>query len=276
MSSRAKSPPLTKGGLFSFPSILHCNTRRFASGVIGLQSEIGTARASTNFHPNSRGVLFPRRRPRISARVPAHFRFLFQCHFIPSGCRSPCSMRLPPRITRRRRRSSSRPFRPSSPAATCSASPRPAPARPRPSCCRRSTASPPMPIPKPGQSACWSLRRPASSPRRSPPAPHLRQVHAPLGRCYLRRRPQPQEHPRRRSRPRRARRHPGPAARPRRPARAVLRELEILVLDEADQMLDLGFIHALKRIVALSRPSARPCSSRRPCRRRSRSSPTVI
>ncbi|MEO5773630.1 MAG: DEAD/DEAH box helicase [Sphingomicrobium sp.] len=28
-----------------------------------------------------------------------------------------------------------------------------------------------------------------------------------------------------------------------------LREIEILVLDEADQMLDLGFIHALKRIV---------------------------
>ncbi|MGI8704388.1 MAG: DEAD/DEAH box helicase [Sphingomicrobium sp.] len=30
-----------------------------------------------------------------------------------------------------------------------------------------------------------------------------------------------------------------------------LGDLEILVLDEADQMLDLGFIHALKRIVAL-------------------------
>jgi ATP-dependent RNA helicase RhlE len=30
-----------------------------------------------------------------------------------------------------------------------------------------------------------------------------------------------------------------------------LRELEILVLDEADQMLDLGFIHALKQIVRL-------------------------
>src|ERR1044071_9609593 len=30
-----------------------------------------------------------------------------------------------------------------------------------------------------------------------------------------------------------------------------LRELEILVLDEADQMLDLGFIHELKRIVSL-------------------------
>src|SRR5919112_3599674 len=30
-----------------------------------------------------------------------------------------------------------------------------------------------------------------------------------------------------------------------------LRDVEILVLDEADQMLDLGFIHALKRIVKL-------------------------
>ena len=37
-------------------------------------------------------------------------------------------------------------------------------------------------------------------------------------------------------------------------ARLSLRELEILVLDEADQMLDLGFIHALKRIVALVPP----------------------
>ena len=33
-----------------------------------------------------------------------------------------------------------------------------------------------------------------------------------------------------------------------------LRDLEILVLDEADQMLDLGFIHALKRIVSLIPP----------------------
>jgi ATP-dependent RNA helicase RhlE len=30
-----------------------------------------------------------------------------------------------------------------------------------------------------------------------------------------------------------------------------IRDIEILVLDEADQMLDLGFIHALKRIVAM-------------------------
>jgi ATP-dependent RNA helicase RhlE len=35
-----------------------------------------------------------------------------------------------------------------------------------------------------------------------------------------------------------------------------LRDVEILVLDEADQMLDLGFIHALKRIVTLL-PKAR-------------------
>ena len=33
-----------------------------------------------------------------------------------------------------------------------------------------------------------------------------------------------------------------------------LREVEILVLDEADQMLDLGFIHALRRIVSLVPP----------------------
>ena len=45
-----------------------------------------------------------------------------------------------------------------------------------------------------------------------------------------------------------------------------LREVEILVLDEADQMLDLGFIHALKQIVRmLPKPSARRCSSRRRC-----------
>jgi ATP-dependent RNA helicase RhlE len=55
-----------------------------------------------------------------------------------------------------------------------------------------------------------------------------------------------------------------------------LREVEILVLDEADQMLDLGFIHALKQIVRLLPPSARPCSSRPPCRSRSSSSPTSI
>ena len=34
----------------------------------------------------------------------------------------------------------------------------------------------------------------------------------------------------------------------------VLSEVEILVLDEADRMLDLGFIHALKRIAKLLPP----------------------
>ena len=51
--------------------------------------------------------------------------------------------------------------------------------------------------------------------------------------------------------------------------------IEILVLDEADQMLDLGFIHALKQDrPRCCRASARPCSSRRPCRRRSASWPS--
>jgi ATP-dependent RNA helicase RhlE len=36
-----------------------------------------------------------------------------------------------------------------------------------------------------------------------------------------------------------------------RPQVLSLRDVEILVLDEADQMLDLGFIHALKRIVTM-------------------------
>src|SRR4051812_35743961 len=40
-----------------------------------------------------------------------------------------------------------------------------------------------------------------------------------------------------------------------------LRELEILVLDEADQMLDLGFIHALKGLAALSPPKGQPLVS---------------
>ena len=42
-----------------------------------------------------------------------------------------------------------------------------------------------------------------------------------------------------------------------------------LVLDEADQMLDMGFIHALRRIAPQAWPRrARPCCSRRRCRNR--------
>lgn len=39
-----------------------------------------------------------------------------------------------------------------------------------------------------------------------------------------------------------------------------------LVLDEADQMLDLGFIHDLRKIAKLVRRIVRRCSSPRPCR----------
>jgi ATP-dependent RNA helicase RhlE len=45
---------------------------------------------------------------------------------------------------------------------------------------------------------------------------------------------------------------------------------EIFVLDEADQMLDLGFVRPIRRIVSHSRIAGRTCSSRPPCRRRSR------
>ena len=51
-----------------------------------------------------------------------------------------------------------------------------------------------------------------------------------------------------------------------------LREVEILVLDEADQMLDLGFIHALKAIVRCCRTSPDPVLSAT-IRRRSASWP---
>ena len=50
-----------------FLSILHRNTRRFSSGVIGLARLEDPARVSTILLPNSRGVLFTRRRPRICA-----------------------------------------------------------------------------------------------------------------------------------------------------------------------------------------------------------------
>ncbi len=48
-----------------------------------------------------------------------------------------------------------------------------------------------------------------------------------------------------------------------------LDHVEIFVLDEADQMLDMGFIHAIRRLTPLLPKRARACSSRRPCPRRS-------
>jgi ATP-dependent RNA helicase RhlE len=131
-------------------------------------------------------------------------------------------------------------------------------------------------FPKPARSACWCSPRRASSPRRSPRAPHLRPLHRlSVGVIFG-------GVPNHKSVREVARGLDVLVATPGRlldliDQRALdLRELEILVLDEADQMLDLGFIHALKRIVAAGPPSARPCSSRRPCRRRSRSWPTAI
>ena len=54
-----------------------------------------------------------------------------------------------------------------------------------------------------------------------------------------------------------------------------LRHLEYFVLDEADTMLDMGFIHDIRKVIKLLPPrSASLCSSRRPCRRTSKSSPT--
>jgi ATP-dependent RNA helicase RhlE len=53
---------------------------------------------------------------------------------------------------------------------------------------------------------------------------------------------------------------------------ALLLGIEILVLDEADQMMDMGFIHSLKRIVRELPSKRQTCSSRRPCPSRSATS----
>jgi ATP-dependent RNA helicase RhlE len=47
---------------------------------------------------------------------------------------------------------------------------------------------------------------------------------------------------------------PGPPARPRGENRRPVRELDVFVLDEADRMLDMGFIHDVRRVIAMLPP----------------------
>ena len=51
----------------------------------------------------------------------------------------------------------------------------------------------------------------------------------------------------------------------------MLNDCNLLVIDEADRMLDMGFIPDIEEICSKLPKRARPCCFRRPCRRRSRS-----
>ena len=157
--------------------------------------------------------------------------------------------------------------------ATCSAPRRPAPARPRPSrcrCCNGSLKRTPA-FARPGtRCARSSSPRPASSRAGRRGRAHLRPhlgLRAPwcsaASASAADRRPAPRR--------RHARRHARPPARPRRAEAVDLRQVEILVLDEADRMLDMGFIHDIRRILALLPERARTCCSPPPSPTRSAS-----
>jgi ATP-dependent RNA helicase RhlE len=54
-----------------------------------------------------------------------------------------------------------------------------------------------------------------------------------------------------------------------------LSHIEIFVLDEADRMLDMGFVHDIKKVLAVLPPRSRACCSRPPSATRSRRWPTA-
>ena len=80
------------------------------------------------------------------------------------------------------------------------------------------------------------------------------------------------------ARRRHPRRHAGPPARPRgRSAPSTCRSVEIFVLDEADRMLDMGFIHDIKRIRrAAAAAAAEPDVLGHLFRRHPRASPSSL
>jgi ATP-dependent RNA helicase DeaD len=69
---------------------------------------------------------------------------------------------------------------------------------------------------------------------------------------------------------------PGRAHRPHQPGHAAnLDAVEMVVLDEADEMLDMGFAEDLDAILDATPTPARPCCSRPRCRRASTPSPSA-
>ena len=183
------------------------------------------------------------------------------CLSIASGWRPSSSAPSRSRATPSPRPSSARPSRSSSPAATCSPAPRPAPARrPRSSCRSSSGCTPPG-------AAGGGPRRPIRALVLAPTRELALQVEESV-RTYGAQRPvrstaiyggvgfEPQVRALR----------AGPEIVVATPGRLLdhvgqrtidLSRVEILVLDEADRMLDMGFIHDIRKVLALL-PAAAP------------------
>ncbi len=177
---------------------------------------------------------------------------LSRCHSRPSALPSRLPVRSPTSATLTRRRSRRRPYPRSSPDATSSASPRPAPARRRPSRCPFCTGSPRLPAGQPGNSA----RVLVLSPTRELSGQivdsfrtygrHLRfSVTLAIGGVPIGKQIRALAS--------------GVDVLVATPGRLLdlckcgavsLAQVEVLVLDEADRMLDMGFINDIRRIVA--------------------------